>query len=137
MKKPPFEFALEALDPLELRIKPMFGAHAVYHEDKILMILRKKAQSDSDTGIWFGIPDECVLEIKNEFPMLKNLTLFGTPPTSWQVLRESDPEFEETVFALCKLILKQDPRLGRVPKPKPFKKKKMVIPKKLKVKNNP
>ena len=136
MKKPPYEFVLDALDPLELRIKPMFGAHAIYHEDKILLILRKKSLTDKDTGVWFGIPDEFILDIKKAFPVLKDLTLFGTPPTAWQVLRESAPEFEETVFALCELIKKKDQRIGRIPKPKPLKKKKMVIPKKIKVKNN-
>lgn len=125
MKTPPFEFVLDALEPLELRIKPMFGAYGVYHEDKILMILRKKEKIDKDTGIWFGIPDEFVQEIKKQFPVLKNLTLFGKPPTAWQVLRESDPEFEETALTFCDLIKKKDDRIGRIPKSKPIKKKKL------------
>jgi hypothetical protein len=136
MKKPPYEFVLDALEPLELRVKPMFGAYAVYHADKILMILRKKANADKDTGVWLGIPDEFVLEIKKEFPILKDLTLFGTRPTAWQVLRESELEFEETVQAFCKLIKKGDHRIGRIPKPKPIKKKSKIVPKKIKVKDN-
>ena len=69
MKKAPYEFVLNALESLDLQIKPMFGAFAVLHGDTILMILRRKAPSDSDTGVWFGVPDEFVLEIKAEFPI--------------------------------------------------------------------
>jgi hypothetical protein len=136
MKKPPYEFVLDALEPLELRIKPMFGAYAVYHADKILMILRKKAKADNDTGVWFGLPDEHIVEIKKEFPILKDLTLFGKSPTAWQVLRESELEFEETIQTFCKLIKKGDHRIGRIPKPKPIKKKSKIVPKKIKVKDN-
>jgi len=128
MKKPPFEFVLEALEPFELKIKPMFGAYGVYHDSKILMILRKKTPSDLDTGIWFGIPDELINDIKAEFPILQNLTLFGTPPTAWQVLRESEVDFEETALQLCSLMKKKDKRIGRIPKPKPLKKKKPFSP---------
>lgn len=114
----------------------MFGACAVYHEDKILMILRKKEKSDRDTGVWLGIPDQFIQEIKNNFPILKDLTLFGSPPTAWQVLRESEPEFEETALAFCGLIKKKDERIGRIPKPKPIRKKSQIVPKKIKVKGN-
>jgi len=136
MKKPPYEFALKALAPLETQFKPMFGATAVYHGHQVLMILRKKTPADQNSGVWFGIQDESISEIKNEFPMLKDLTLFGTPPTPWQVMRESEAEFEATVLKLCALIKKGDQRIGRTLKPKQSGKPKLVIPKKIKVKNN-
>ena len=72
----------------------------------------------------------------DEFPILKDLTLFGTPPTAWQVLRESELEFEETVFTICALIKKNDKRIGRIPKMKPLKKKKFSPPIRIKVKKN-
>ena len=114
----------------------MFGAYAVYHEDKVLMILRKKEKSDPDTGVWLGIPDQFVQEIKNDFPILKDLTLFGSPPTAWQVLRESETDFEAAALEFCGLIKKQDERIGRIPKPKPIRKKSQIVPKKIKVKGN-
>ena len=134
MKKPPYTFVVDVLKPLGIRYEPMFGAHAICQGSKVLVILRKKASADLDTGVWFGIPDEFVSDIKNEFPILKNITLFGEPPTVWQVIRESEPEFKETVLALCQLILKYDQRIGRIPILKTPGKPKMVIPKKIKVK---
>ena len=136
MKKAPFGFVLLALDSLELRIKPMFGAFAIFHEDIILMILRKKISADLDTGVWIAIPDQNISEIKSIFPNLKDLTQFGVAPTPWQVIRESDELFKETVLKFCELILIQDKRIGRLHITKALKKKKMVIPKKIKVKDN-
>ena len=137
MKKPPYEFALKALAPLETQFKPMFGATAVFHgHHKALMILRKKTPADQNTGVWIGIQDEFIADIKNEFPMLKDLTLFGTPPTPWQVVRESEAGFEETVLKFCALIKKEDPRIGRILKAKQAGKPKLVVPKKIKVKSN-
>lgn len=115
-KKVPFEFVLDEFSGMDLRVKPMFGAYGVYIGNKIIFVLRKKEKMDFDTGIWVGIPDDCILEMKEKFPVLQNLTLFGKPPTAWQVLRETELEFEEIAFALCKLIKKGDPRIGRIPK---------------------
>lgn len=117
-KRPPFDFILDALDPLELHIKPMFGAYGVYLDEKILFILYKKEGAKEDSGIWLGIPNEFILEFKNRFPSLKDLTLFGKPPTAWQVLRETDPDFEELAIKMAELIKKRDPQIGRIPKAK-------------------
>lgn len=136
MKKAPFGFTLDALVSLDVEIKPMFGAYAVFHGDLILMILRKKSQADLDTGVWFGIPDEHIADVKKSFPVFQNVNLMGSPPTVWQVVRESEKDFKEIVLNFCHLILKQDPRFGRLHKAKALKKKKMVIPKKIKVKDN-
>ncbi len=136
MKKAPFPFILDALASLDLQIKPMFGAHALFKGGLILMILRKKTTPDSDTGIWFAFPDEHIADVKKEFPVLKNIGYFGSSPASWQIVRESEENFEGIVLSFCELILKNDPRFGRIHKAKPPKKKKMVIPKKIKVKDN-
>ncbi len=136
MKKAPYEFVLNALKSIEIQIKPMFGAFAVLNGDTILMILRRKGPADLDTGVWFGVPDEYVLDIKTEFPILKDIVQFGTVPTPWQVVRESEPSFKEFVLNFCNLILKKDKRIGRILKAKTPGKKKLVIPKKIKVKDN-
>ncbi len=107
------------------RIKPMFGAWGLYHDFKILMILRKKQKPDSDTGMWLAVTDGCHAEIRKEVPQLRDLKMFGDGPTSWQVLGEDLPDFEETALKICALVLKEDRRIGRVPKTrlKPTKKR--------------
>lgn len=114
----PFEFVLEALAGLEVHTRPMFGCTAVYVGEKIVLVLRKKEKADADTGIWVCIPDDQVAGMKREFTMLRGVSFFEDPDSAWQVLPESEPEFEEIALKLCALIRKRDPRIGRVPKKK-------------------
>ena len=123
-KLPPYDFILEELGDHVTAVKPMFGAYGVYRDNQILMILRKKEKFDNDTGIWVGIPNEHVVSLKKEIPELKDLEMFGTGPTAWQVLRDNSEDFEELAFYICKLIKKRDPRIGRTPKARPLKRKK-------------
>lgn len=123
-KLPPYEFILEELAELLTNIKPMFGAYGLYSDNKIILILRKKEKFDNDTGIWVAIPDEHVASLKKEIRELKDLELFGSSPTSWQVLRENLSNFEELAFYICNLIKQKDHRIGRIPKSKPLKTKK-------------
>jgi hypothetical protein len=112
----PFEFVLEELARLEVHTRPMFGCTAVYVGEKIVLVLRKKEKTDADTGIWVCIPDDQVAGMKREFPMLRGVSFFEDPDSAWQVLPESQPEFEEIALKLCAMIRKRDPRIGRVPK---------------------
>jgi hypothetical protein len=117
-KRPPYDFILEELGDFVTDIKPMFGAFGIYHQNKILMILRKKENFDRDTGMWLGVVDEYVNEIKKEIPELRDLEMFGTSPTAWQVLGEDLESFETIAYQICGLILRNDPRIGRIPKRK-------------------
>ncbi len=122
-KSVPFDFVLDALQGLEVHTRPLFGCTAVYVGDKIVLVLRKKAKTDADTGIWVCIPDEHVREMKREFPMLRGVSFFENPDSAWQTLHESEPEFEELALKLCGMIRKRDVRIGRVPKVKKAKRK--------------
>lgn len=117
-KRPPYDFILEELGEHVTDIKPMFGAYGIYHQNKILMILRKKEKFDRDTGMWLGVVNEYVTDIKKEIPELRDLEMFGTAPTAWQVLGEELENFETVAYQICELILKNDPRIGRIPKRK-------------------
>ena len=133
-KRPPFDFILEELDGIITAVKPMFGAYGLYRNEQILIILFKRDKHPNDNGIWFGIPSEYVEEIRKEIPQLHNLQLFGSGLTAWQVLRESDEQFEEVATHMCELIRKKDKRIGRTPKAKLKKAKKKVRKKVIKKK---
>ncbi len=129
-KQVPYSYVLDELSSLDLHTNPMFGCTAVYVGPKIMLVLRKKAEMDLDTGIWVCIPDEFVVEMKKMFPILKGVTFFNNENSAWQNIRETEPDFEEVSLEICKLIKKGDPRIGRVPKPKKLKTKK-ATPKKV------
>lgn len=115
-KRPPYDFIVEELADIVTAIKPMFGAYGLYRDEQILMILRKKEKFDNDTGLWLGVVDGHVADIQKDIPELRDLEMFGTSPTAWQVLGEDVANFEEVALQICELIKRRDPRIGRTPK---------------------
>jgi hypothetical protein len=115
-KRPPFDFVLEDLADIVTDIKPMFGAFGIYRGDQILMILRHKPDYVYDNGMWVGIPDDHIQNLKKDIPELRDLRMFGTSPTAWQVVGEDLVNFEEVCLQICELIRRRDPRIGRTPK---------------------
>lgn len=120
LKKPvPFSFVLDELDGVYTLVRPMFGAHAVYRDEKILLILRQKDANPKDNGVWVVSPVDQVESIKREIPALREIFMFETSgPTTWHNLPEEAPTFEEDVLRVCALIRAGDPRIGKAPKEK-------------------
>ena len=115
-KSIPFDFVIENLYALDPVVKPMFGAHGVYVGNKIVLILRDK--DDSDSGIWLATTVEHHVSLQKDFPNMRSIQVFGSGVSAWQVLCKEDVDFEEKVNLACELILKGDPRIGKIPKPK-------------------
>ncbi len=117
----PHEFVLDLLAKLSPYTKPMFGCVAVYvprfpDEDKIVLILREKLDHLKDNGVWIATTKEHHKSLKKELRSMRSIRLFGAGPTGWQVLPSQNKNFEEEVNRVCDLILKEDPRVGKVPK---------------------
>jgi hypothetical protein len=125
MSKPkniPFDFVLEQLHRLNPTVKPMFGCHAVYVQNKIVFILRKKDNDEDDNGVWVATTNEHHESLRKEFPSLRSIKVFGGGETGWQVLPFEADDFEESVLQACHLVLRQDGRIGKTPKQKKKKK---------------
>ena len=119
VKKPlPFEFVLELLARVKPYTKPMFGAHGVYVDEKIVLILFEREKSPRDVGVWLATTGEHHAELKKLLPPMRSLEIFGPGPTGWQVLPASSPSFESEVERACELILKGSPLIGKTPKRK-------------------
>ncbi len=112
---PAFPFFLEALESIESTIKPMFGCHAVYVNEKIVAILRDREDFLTDNGIWVALEKENIEAVKSIFPVLRDLKLFGGGPTQWQNLPKLSAEFELNALKLAEMIVKMDPRIGKAP----------------------
>ena len=117
-KSIPHAFVLDALAELEPRTNPMFGCLAVYVGEKIVLVLRDKSPADSDNGVWLATTPEHHASLKQDFPSMRSIKVFGKPVTGWQVLPASGPDFEEAALHACELVIARDPRIGKVPKPK-------------------
>ena len=125
-KSPAFSFVLDELNdsPLAGRIhtRPMFGCHAVYVDRKIVFFLRQKQDANTmrDNGIWVAMQPEFTESVHKEFPALRPIELFAarskTGFTGWLNLPVSDDSFEQSALALCRLLIRGDKRLGKIPK---------------------
>jgi hypothetical protein len=127
-KSPAFSFVLEELNdsPLaeRIRTRPMFGSHAVYVDRKIVFILRQRNNPNTmrDNGIWVAMLPEFTESVRAEFPALRPIELFAarskTGFAGWLNLPDTDDSFEESALALCRLLIRGDHRLGKIPKAK-------------------
>jgi len=115
-KKVAFDFVLEELYTLEPIVKPMFGSHAVYVKDKIVLILRSRDSYEFDNGVWLATSREHHASLKKDFPGMRTIALFGGAESAWQNLPADGEHFEEEVMKACTFILRGDPRIGKIPK---------------------
>lgn len=127
MKKPvaiPFDFILEHLFSVNPIVKPMFGCHGVYVGDKIMLILRNKKEShEEDNGVWISTRNEHHDSLRKIFPSMRSIYLLGNGETNWQNIPAEADDFEESALKICELILKNDPRIGNIPKSRKAKSK--------------
>lgn len=112
----PYEFVLDEIAALSPVTRPMFGCVAVYVEDKIMLILREKRKSPADNGVWLATTVEHHESLRQEFPRMRSIRVFGKEPTQWQLLPADDSEFDAAAMRVCKLMLSRDPRIGKLPK---------------------
>lgn len=112
----PFEFVLEQLYSVNPNVKPMFGCHAVYVRNKIVLILRKKKEHTHDNGVWLATTHEHHESLRIDFPSMRSITVFGGQESGWQNLPDEANDFEEAVLKACDLILRSDKRIGKVPR---------------------
>ncbi|MGC1243475.1 MAG: hypothetical protein WA874_17915 [Chryseosolibacter sp.] len=119
----PFDFVLDKLEPCSPVVKPMFGCHAVYVGEKIVLILRRKENHHHDNGVWLATTHEHHATLQSIFPSMRSIRLFGGRSSSWQNLPADADDFEESVITACEMILKNDARIGKITR---AKKKKAV-----------
>ena len=117
-KAVPHEFVLDALTELEPWTRHMFSCLAVYVGEKILLALRDRPNYTGDNGIWIATTIEHHKSLKQELPNMRSIGVLGKDATGWQILPADAPDFEESAFHVCELILDGDPRIGKNPKSK-------------------
>ena len=118
-RKPvPHAFVLDALAPLAIDTRPMFGCLAVYLEEKIVLILRDKRDHPADNGVWLATTKEHHESLRGEFPNMRSIRVLGKAVTGWQVLPLDAPDFEAASMRACELVAAHDPRIGKAPRPR-------------------
>src|SRR5579862_8566749 len=114
-KTVPHEFVLDEIASLAPRTRSMFGCQAVHVQEKIVLILREKADSPMDNGIWLATTREHHESLRRDFPSMRSIRVLGKEVTGWQVLPSDSPDFEQAALRACELIVAKDPRIGKIP----------------------
>jgi len=117
--KPPHAFVLEALSPMEPEVRRMFSGLAVYLGDRVVCMLREHEKSPKDNGVWLVLSEVAKADdpqLRREFPSLRSIELLGDKIRHWLLIPSDGPDFETEALHACDLLLRHDPRLGRIPK---------------------
>jgi hypothetical protein len=117
-QKPPHAFVLEALAPLNPEVRRMFSGFAVYLGDRIVCMLREHEKSAKDNGVWLVLSDgtnPADPELRREFPSIRSIGLLGDKIRHWLLIPSDSLGFEMEALHACDLLLRHDPRLGRIP----------------------
>lgn len=117
-KRVPYEFVLEALAPLSPMTRPLFGCVAVYVGEKIVLALRDKPTATADNGVWLATTLQHHESLRAELPNIRSIGILGKDVTGWQILPAEAADFETAALRACELVLKRDPRIGKIPKEK-------------------
>ncbi len=87
--------------------------------------MRNKEDHTDANGVWIATDYPHHDSLKKDFPSLCSVYILsnGKSETAWQMIPYDAPDFEESVTAACELVLKKDPRIGKIPKSKSARKK--------------
>ncbi len=117
-KTVPFPFVIEALERLLPTVRPMFGCHALYIGDIIMLMLRKKENNPEDNGVWIATSREHHESLRSHFPEMRSIKLLGNAGSGWQLIPLDADDFESCALRVCELILGKDRRIGKIPRGK-------------------
>jgi len=119
-KNIPFDFVMDYLFPLEVKVKPMFGVFALYIGEKLVLMLRQRTRHPEINGVWIATSQEYHKSLRKAFPSLRSIAASsnGIAETEWQLFPVDTDDFEKSVIRACELIKQNDPRIGRIPKPR-------------------
>ncbi|HTL80971.1 MAG TPA: hypothetical protein VL651_04670 [Bacteroidia bacterium] len=119
-KKIVFPFIEEALLSKHPVIKPMFGCQAIYIGEKLMLMMRNKEDHVDANGVWIATSREHHETLKKEIPCLRSVYILsnGKNETEWQMIPIDDDDFETLAMKVCDMILRNDPRIGKIPKSK-------------------
>jgi hypothetical protein len=118
-QKTPHAFVLDALMPLNPEVRRMFSGFAVYLGDCLVCMLRDHLKSPRDNGVWLVLSESANPAdpaLRREFPSIRSIELLGDKIGHWLLIPSDSSGFEMEALHACDLLLRHDPRFGRIPK---------------------
>lgn len=117
-KRVPHEFVLDAIAEARPTTRAMFGALAVYVGEKIVFLLRDQLADPQANGVWLAIPTEFQESFHADLPNAGPVRIMGKDIRGWRLLAVDADDFEVSALHACELVVRNDPRIGKVPNKK-------------------
>lgn len=127
----PFSYIVEDLAALSPVVGRMFGCYSIYIGEKIVLVVRDRESAPADNGVWIATSAQHHESLSQDLATMRSIELFGPGPTGWQVLPVDSDDFEQDVEKVCKMILRGDERVGKIPAKKKKSKTKIAAAKKV------
>lgn len=96
----------------------MFSGFAVYVGDRLLVMLRDHIKFPQDNGVWLVLAegvDPADASLRRDLPSIRSIQMLGNKINHWLLIPTDSDDFEITALHACDLMLRHDPRLGRIP----------------------
>ena len=116
--KPPHPFVLEAIASVNPEVRRLFSGFAVYVGNRLFTMLRDHAKCPQDNGMWLVLSegtDPQDASLRRDLPSLRPIQTLGSKISHWLLIPSDGADFEREALHACDLILRKDPRLGRIP----------------------
>lgn len=96
----------------------MFSGFAVYIGDRLVMMLRDHPKTPQDNGVWLVLSEGTAPtdeKLRRELPSLRRIETLANKIHHWLLIPSDGADFEAEALSVCDLLLRNDPRLGRIP----------------------
>lgn len=111
--KVPYDFILQLLYPIRPTIKKMFGCYGLYHNKRLLFLLREREERIEFNGVFIATQPQYFDALENEIHISRmEFDLDGTAH-SWLFLSEDLADFDEKIALTCNMVKAGDERIGQ------------------------
>ena len=109
----PYDFILQSLYPVRLKVVKMLGGYGLYQEKRLLFFLRDRDSELEFNGVFVATQPGFYEELQKEIHHSKMEFDFDGSHNSWIFISEDLDDFTEKVNKACELVKKDDLRIGK------------------------
>lgn len=109
----PYDFILQSLYPVRLKVVKMLGGYGLYRQKRLLFFLRERNTELEFNGVFVATLPQFYAELQQEIHHSKMEFDLDGSHDSWIFISEDLDDFKEKVNKACELVKKNDMRIGK------------------------
>lgn len=109
----PYDFILQSLYPVRLKVVKMLGGYGLYQGKLLLFFLRDRETELEFNGVFVATQPQYFAELQKEIHHSKMEFDLDGSIDSWIFISEDLDDFKEKVNKACELVKRDDVRIGK------------------------